>query len=120
MQTQPHLLLLQKVMVVAEGVGRVLHPEANMWQLARPLIEDWIIANTGPEARLRDFAEESAQLLRRLPRLAERAEAAFERIAALPAPPPRRAARALWPALAAAFAAGAVAAWAVIRLAGPG
>ena len=39
METQPHLLLLQKVMVVAEGVGRTLNPEVNMWKIAEPLIE---------------------------------------------------------------------------------
>ena len=48
METQPQLLLLQKTMVVAEGVGRALNPELNMWQLAQPLIEDWIAENLGP------------------------------------------------------------------------
>ena len=40
METQPQLLLLQKTMVVIEGVGRRLDPEINIWTLARPLIED--------------------------------------------------------------------------------
>ncbi len=53
METQPQLLLLQKTMVVAEGVGRALNPELNMWQLAQPLIEDWIAENLGPQAQLR-------------------------------------------------------------------
>ena len=45
METQPQLLLLQKTMVVAEGVGRALNPDLNMWQLAQPLIESWIADN---------------------------------------------------------------------------
>ena len=67
--------------MVAEGVGRNLYPEANMWQLARPLIEDWIIANAGPDARMRAAAEQTVGVLRRLPRIAEQAETALERVA---------------------------------------
>jgi ubiquinone biosynthesis protein len=69
METQPHLLLLQKTMLVAEGVGRRLYPDANMWQLARPLIEDWVTANLAPEARLGEAARDIAGALARLPRL---------------------------------------------------
>ena len=74
METQTQLLLLQKTMVVAEGVGRALNPNVNMWQLAQPLIEEWIAANLGPQADLRDFAEELADAVRRLPALVMRAE----------------------------------------------
>jgi ubiquinone biosynthesis protein len=80
METQPQLLLLQKTMVVAEGVGRLLNPSVNMWQLARPLIEDWVIANLGPAARVREGFEGLAQGLERLPRTLanlERAAAAL-------------------------------------------
>ena len=52
METQPQLLLLQKTMVVIEGVGRRLDPEINIWALARPLIEEWMRDNRGPEARV--------------------------------------------------------------------
>ena len=51
MQQQPQLVLLQKTMAVSEGVGRVLNPNLNIWQLAQPLVEGWIRANLGPEAR---------------------------------------------------------------------
>ena len=47
METQPQLLLLQKTMVVAEGVGRALNPNINMWQLAQPLIEAWMARESG-------------------------------------------------------------------------
>src|SRR6185312_4674074 len=50
METQPQLLLLQKTMVVIEGVGRRLDPTINIWVLARPLIEGWMRDNRGPEA----------------------------------------------------------------------
>src|SRR6266851_8415968 len=54
METQPQLLLLQKTMVLAEGVGRRLDPSVNIWSLARPLVEEWMRDNRGPEARLRE------------------------------------------------------------------
>jgi ubiquinone biosynthesis protein len=69
METQPQLLLLQKTMVVAEGVGRMLDPSVNMWSLARPLIEEWMRENRGPEARLRDAIADVMAVLERLPRL---------------------------------------------------
>ncbi len=68
METQPQLLLLQKSMLVAEGVGRTVDPTINMWQLARPLIERWMIANLGPEARLRNGVNGLRSAVERLPR----------------------------------------------------
>ncbi|HVO13849.1 MAG TPA: 2-polyprenylphenol 6-hydroxylase, partial [Alphaproteobacteria bacterium] len=67
METQPQLLLLQKTMLVTEGVGRKLNPDVNMWALARPLIEEWMRENRGPEARLRDAATDIAHAIERLP-----------------------------------------------------
>ncbi len=69
METQPQLLMLQKTMVLAEGVGRLLDPTVNMWTLAQPLIEVWMRENRGPEARVRDAAAETVQALERLPGL---------------------------------------------------
>ena len=85
METQPDLLLLQKTMVVAEGVGRKLNPKVNMWMLAQPLIEDWMLANRGPEARLRQVAVDGGRLLARLPGLIEKADKAFDMIEELEA-----------------------------------
>ena len=82
METQPQLLLLQKTMVVAEGVGRALNPNVNMWQLAQPMIEEWMVANLGPEARIRSVLEEGVEAVRRLPQLLARAEDMLEAIAA--------------------------------------
>ncbi len=77
METQPQLLLLQKSMLVAEGVGRTLNPDVNMWELARPLIEEWARENRGPEARLREAATEVAESLGRIPSLLGDAEKAL-------------------------------------------
>ena len=76
METQPQLLLLQKTMLVAEGVGRKLDPETNMWVVAHPLIEDWMIENRGPPARLRQMAADAADFAASLPELARLARRA--------------------------------------------
>ena len=68
MEVQPQLLLLQKTMLVAEGVGRRLHPETNMWELARPLIEEWMVEQMGPQARVRETVETLSDALARLPK----------------------------------------------------
>ncbi|WP_207480679.1 AarF/UbiB family protein [Arenibaculum pallidiluteum] len=67
METQPQLLLLQKSMITAEGVGRILNPDINMWELARPLIEEWMRENRGPEARLAEDLAGALRTLRALP-----------------------------------------------------
>jgi len=56
MQLQPQLVLLQKTMVVVEGVARHLDPEFDVWEAARPVIERWMLEHLGPEARLKDAA----------------------------------------------------------------
>ena len=76
METQPQLLLLQKTMLVAEGVGRRLDPSVNMWTLTRPLIEEWMRENRGVEARVADAAAAAAGLLERLPSLVHNLERA--------------------------------------------
>jgi len=74
METQPQLLLLQKTMLVAEGVGRILSPDANMWFLAQPLIEEWTKEYMGPEAKIALAVDEVASGLRRLPALVSNME----------------------------------------------
>jgi ubiquinone biosynthesis protein len=76
METQPQLLLLQKTMVLVEGVGRRLDPTVNIWSLARPLVEEWARDNRGPEARLKqridtvlEAIDEAPRLLRSLDRM---------------------------------------------------
>ena len=67
METQPQLLLLQKTMIIAEGVGRMLDPTINMWSLAEPLIIEWIKTHRGLQARVSDASQSLLQLLERLP-----------------------------------------------------
>jgi ubiquinone biosynthesis protein len=69
METQPQLLLLQKTMVLVEGVGRRLDPSVNIWALARPLVEAWVRDNRGPEARLRTRIDTLLAALDQMPRL---------------------------------------------------
>lgn len=86
MRTQPQLLLLQKTMVVVEGVARNLDPAFNMWTASEPVVRDWIESNLGPEGRLHDAAE-GAQTLGRLvgalPDIMARAERTAERAEAM-------------------------------------
>ncbi len=77
MQTQPQLLLLQKTMLVAEGVGRRVNDEVNIWELARPLIEQWMRENRSPQARARQAAADALAFAERLPALTERVERAI-------------------------------------------
>jgi ubiquinone biosynthesis protein len=74
METQPQLLLLQKTMVVAEGVARSLDANVVFWELAQPVIEEWMWETMGPAARLRDALAKGADLARRLPEVVETAE----------------------------------------------
>ncbi len=72
METQPDLLLLQKTMVVVEGVGGHLDPDMNIWEVARPVVERWMVQTFSPEHRLLDAAEGAAGLMRRLPSLLDK------------------------------------------------
>ena len=57
MQTQPQLLLLQKTMVVVEGVARTLNPNLNMWKTAEPVVRGWIERTLGPIGKLEEASE---------------------------------------------------------------
>jgi ubiquinone biosynthesis protein len=66
MEMQPQLVMLQKTMVVVEGVARQLDPEHSMWEAARPVVEQWMIDQVGPQARLNQAAEGMTTLGRAL------------------------------------------------------
>jgi ubiquinone biosynthesis protein len=76
METQPQLLLLQKSMLLAEGVGRRLAPEVNMWELARPLIEHWMRERLGPEGQAAELIGDTLATVQKLPRIIDRLDAA--------------------------------------------
>jgi ubiquinone biosynthesis protein len=77
MQAQPQLLLLQKSMLVTEGVGRTLDPNVNMWELSRPLVEAWMVDNLGPQAKLMDGMERLSSTVEKLPRILDAADHVF-------------------------------------------
>ncbi|MGN6516766.1 MAG: 2-polyprenylphenol 6-hydroxylase, partial [Rhizomicrobium sp.] len=54
MPAQPQLILLQKTMVVVEGVSRALDPDFDIWESSRPIVEKWMLEQVGPEARLKE------------------------------------------------------------------
>ncbi len=69
MATQTPLLLLQKTMVVVEGVARKLYPETNIWEVSRPILENWIKDVKGPKAKIEKAINTSADILNRIPDL---------------------------------------------------
>ena len=62
MRTRPELLLLQKTMVVVEGVGRSLDPKLDMWSTAEPVVREWITRNLGPVGRLEGAVQGAGEL----------------------------------------------------------
>jgi ubiquinone biosynthesis protein len=77
MQAQPQLLLLQKTMMVVEGVARSLDPDFDIWEASRPIAEKWMFEQVGPEARIRDVTESVTALGRmaqNLPQFLKNAE----------------------------------------------
>ena len=95
MQTRTELILLQRTMVVVEGVARSLDPEINIWQVARPVVEDYIRSNLGPRAMLRDLRRTGEILARFAPRLPALLEERLNR----PDQPPARRGPGMHPAL---------------------
>ncbi len=77
MQARPELVLLQKTMVVVEGVARTLDPAFNMWKTSEPVVGDWIAGNLGPRGIMidaRDGANALLSLIRQAPDIAARTE----------------------------------------------
>ncbi|MEY8827839.1 2-polyprenylphenol 6-hydroxylase [Sedimentitalea sp. XS_ASV28] len=79
METRTELILLQRTMVVVEGVARSLNPHTNIWEVARPVVEDYIKQSIGPTALLSDLGKTARVLARFGPRLPGLVEAALIR-----------------------------------------
>jgi ubiquinone biosynthesis protein len=90
MQTQPHLLLLQKTMVMVEGVARTLDPDINLWDVSAPFVREWIRTELGPEAKVADRLVEDFRTLARLPQLIRNIEARYPSPGGAPPAPPLR------------------------------
>jgi len=84
MRTRTELVMLQKTMVVVEGVSRSLDPHLNMWTTAEPVVRSWIERNLGPIGKIEELgrgAVSLAGMVGHLPALASRAEALAEQLA---------------------------------------
>jgi ubiquinone biosynthesis protein len=88
MPTQPHLLLLQKTMVMNEGVATALDPDINMWETAEPFLKEWIRSELGPEAYYADRIIELVRAAKKLPELIQRLDEYYPPRGAAPPPPP--------------------------------
>ena len=80
MEVQPQLLLLQKTMMVTEGVGRMLNPHLNMWELAAPMMEDWAKANFGIQGKIKDAVRQGYDIARKIPMMLDYAENALKSV----------------------------------------
>ena len=69
MQTQPQLLLLQKTMVVVEGVARKLDPDANIWEISKPVLEKWLKETKDPISEIGNILKDTSEALKKLPEL---------------------------------------------------
>jgi ubiquinone biosynthesis protein len=85
-EVQPQYNLLQKTMMMAEGVARQLNPKADMWQLARPMAEAWMQREAGVKKRAEQLVDEMMQIIARVPKLFSAFEAAQPRPTAPPPP----------------------------------
>jgi ubiquinone biosynthesis protein len=88
MPTQPHLLLLQKTMVMNEGVATALDPDINMWETAEPFLKEWIRSELGPEAYYADRLIELVRAAKKVPELIQRLDEYYPPKGAAPPPPP--------------------------------
>ena len=126
MQTQPHLLLLQKTMVMVEGIATLLDPDINMWDVSAPYVKSWIRDELGPEAALADRIRTDVQTLLRVPALIRRIEERYPARGGAPEEPPlpeielvwARPVRtgSHWPGYLAALVAGGALVWAGVLL----
>jgi ubiquinone biosynthesis protein len=71
MQTQPQLLMLQKTMVVVEGVARKLNPNTNIWETSRPVLENWLKETKDPINSLNETFKNTSEVIKRLPEFPE-------------------------------------------------
>lgn len=88
MQTQPHLLLLQKTMVMVEGIATQLDPAINMWDVSSPYVKSWLRDELGPESALADRLNRDVETLMRVPALIRRIEDMFPPRGGAPEQPP--------------------------------
>ena len=88
MPTQPHLLLLQKSIVMNEGVASKLDPDINMWEAAEPFLHEWMRSELGPEAYYADRIVQTVRAVKKIPDLINRLDFYYPAPGAAPPAPP--------------------------------
>ena len=83
MQTQPQLLLLQKTMVVVEGVARKLNPNTNIWETSRPVLENWLRESKDPINSISETIKDTREVIKKLPEFPEVMEKANQALSFL-------------------------------------
>ena len=71
MPTQPQLLMLQKTMVVVEGVARKLNPDTNIWTTSKPILENWLKETKDPITKINETLQNTSEVIKRLPEFPE-------------------------------------------------
>ncbi len=117
MPTQPHLLLLQKSIVMNEGVASKLDPDINMWETAEPFLHEWMRSELGPEAYYADRIVETVRAIKKLPDLVSRIDQYFPAAGRAPPQPPLPAIEVVRPGHWLGYASAAIAGAAVAALA---
>ena len=69
MVVQPQLVLLQKTLLNIEGLGRQLYPELDLWQTAKPFLEDWFKQRMGPAAKVKELFGKFPEITEQLPEI---------------------------------------------------
>ncbi len=96
MATQPHLLLLQKTMVMVEGIATSLNPDINMWDISAPYVREWIRGELGPEAMVADGLRKQADTVKLIPDLIRRLDDQLPKKGGAPEPPPLPQIKLMW------------------------
>jgi ubiquinone biosynthesis protein len=69
MVVQPQLVLLQKTLLNIEGLGRQLYPDLDLWQTAKPFLEDWFHQRLGPKAKIKQLVKQFPQIAEHFPEM---------------------------------------------------
>jgi ubiquinone biosynthesis protein len=71
MEVQPQLVLLQKTLLYVEGLGRQLYPQLDLWETAKPFLEEWMMNQVGPQAVINAVKDRAPFWAEKLPELPE-------------------------------------------------
>ena len=69
MVVQPQLILLQKTLLNIEGLGRQLYPELDLWQTAKPFLENWFHERIGPKAKIKLIVKQFPEIAEKFPEM---------------------------------------------------